>query len=109
MRDVILGLFLFLLLPAMTHAQGRIEGRVLDNATGQPLAGASVYLNNTTIGTTTRSDGSYSLPRINAGKYDLVVSYVGYEAILYELEIKSNDLRLVFRMDAKLAQMRDIL
>lgn len=101
--------FLFLCLSTLGQAQFRVEGRVLDNANGQPLAGASVYINHTTVGTTTGADGSFVLHGIDAGFYELVVSYVGYERILYEMSLKSKDLRVSFRMDTRVAQMRDIL
>lgn len=109
MRYVIPIFVAFLCLPALVQAQVRLTGRVLDDATGQPLAGASVYINHTTIGTTTQADGSYSIGGLEAGTYELVVSYVGYERILYDINVQSKDLRYVFRMEAKVAQMRDIL
>lgn len=100
----------FIFLQAISaQAQIQIEGRVLDNVTNQPLSGASVYINHTTIGTTTQMDGSFALPGLDAGNYELVVSHVGYERILFEMKVGSNDLRLVFRMDTKVDEMREIL
>jgi hypothetical protein len=86
-----------------------VQGRVLDNANGQPLTGASVYINHSTIGTITRPDGSFALSGLAAGSYELVVSFVGYERIIYDLTVQSKDLRIVFRMDPKVAQLREIL
>ena len=54
-----------------------IDGIVLDKS-GQPLNGASVFCQNTTIGTLSKSDGSFHLRLANGG-YDLVISYTGYE------------------------------
>jgi hypothetical protein len=54
-----------------------VDGIVLDK-TGQPLPGASVFCQNTTIGTLSKNDGSFHLRLANGG-YDLVVSYTGYE------------------------------
>ncbi len=54
-----------------------IDGRVTDPS-GQPLSGASVFCQNTTVGTLTRSDGGFHL-RLATGGYDLVISYTGYE------------------------------
>ena len=109
MRYAIVIFYAFLCLPAQLQAQVRITGRVLDDATGQPLVNASVYINHTTIGTTTQADGSFSIGGLEAGTYELVVSYVGFERILYDIRVQSKDLRYVFRMEAKVAQMRDIL
>jgi len=54
-----------------------IDGIVLDKS-GQPLVGASVFCQNTTVGTLSKSDGSFHLRLANGG-YDLVISYTGYE------------------------------
>ena len=55
-----------------------VSGKVIDEKTSQALAGASVFCQNTTIGTVSKSDGSFSLKLTNGG-YDMVVSYTGYE------------------------------
>lgn len=54
-----------------------VEGRVLDAATLEPVAFASVYVKTTTLGTTTNFEGYYSLSL--PAQYDsLSVSSVGY-------------------------------
>src|SRR5450432_3945071 len=55
-----------------------VQGNVTDEKTGQALAGASVYCQNTTVGTLSGSDGHFSLHLSNGG-YDMVISYTGYE------------------------------
>jgi hypothetical protein len=58
-----------------------ITGKVVDEKTKQPMPGASVFCQNTTIGTITNSEGKFFM-RLNNGGYDLVVSYTGYETKL---------------------------
>ena len=70
--------FFLLLLPALALAQGRLTGVVQDSATHQPLAFASVFLANTTLGATTTEQGTFDFPKVPAGSYDVVGSYVGY-------------------------------
>lgn len=55
-----------------------IGGKVIDSATQQPLAGASVFAQNTTQGTLSNGDGIFVM-RLPNGGYDLVISYTGYE------------------------------
>ena len=55
-----------------------VSGMVVDSASGQPLAGASVFAQNTTQGTTSSAEGTFALRRPNGG-YELIVSYTGYE------------------------------
>ncbi|GAA4030801.1 hypothetical protein GCM10022409_13770 [Hymenobacter glaciei] len=73
-----LQLLLLLLRPATIRAQVSISGQVLDSVTQAPLPFASVYLANTTLGTTTDADGRFRLASVAPGHYDLGVSYVGY-------------------------------
>jgi hypothetical protein len=55
-----------------------ITGQVVDEKTKQPMAGASVFCQNTTVGTTSNNDGKFFM-RLNNGGYDLIVSFTGYE------------------------------
>jgi hypothetical protein len=56
----------------------RVTGKVVDAGTQQPLTGASVFCQNTTIGVVTNAEGQYSMS-LSAGGYDLVVSFTNYE------------------------------
>ena len=72
-------LFLLFSLPALTQEKYfSVSGMVTDAKTGQGLAGASVFCQNTTVGTISKSDGSFSL-RLPNGGYDMIISYTGYE------------------------------
>ena len=55
-----------------------ITGTVIDAKTKLPMSNASVFCQNTTIGTITNADGKFFM-RLNKGGYDLVTSYTGYE------------------------------
>jgi len=60
------------------RAQGKLSGVVQDSVTHEPLAFASVFLANTTLGVTTTEQGRFEFPKVPAGTYDVVGSYVGY-------------------------------
>lgn len=55
-----------------------ITGKIIDQSTGQPLAGASVFCQNTTLGTISNAEGVFRL-QVPSGGYDLVISYTGFE------------------------------
>ncbi len=62
---------------AVARAQGRIiTGKVTDGTNGQPLAGGTVFIKGTTIGTATAPDGSYQVT-IRSNNDTLVFSFVG--------------------------------
>ena len=77
MKKILLCISLFTL-PLIMFAQYKVSGVVVDEKTQQPLAGASVFCQNTTIGTLTNSNGEFSIS-VPSGGYDIVVSYTGYE------------------------------
>ena len=74
----LLPLLFLLLRPATAGAQATITGQVCDSLTQAPLPFASVFLANTTRGTTTDAEGRFRLASVPLGHYDLGVSYVGY-------------------------------
>ena len=61
------------------QAQHKLDGQVRDARTQKPLAYASVFLANTTYGTTTDSTGHFILANIPSGQYELMASYLGYQ------------------------------
>jgi len=62
---------------AGTRAQFTVSGTVLDSASREPLNAASVFCQNTTLGTATNKQGEFSL-NLKPGGYDLIFSYTGY-------------------------------
>lgn len=63
----------------------RIEGRITDADTGEPLQGVHVFLSGTKIGTATRPSGQFLLDGIPPGHYRLVVSMIGYGQTVTEV------------------------
>jgi hypothetical protein len=62
-----------------------VRGTVLDSTTGKPLPGASVFIASSTVGTTTDAGGTFGLSQIPFTRYELVVSYVGFETRSFQL------------------------
>ena len=54
-----------------------VSGKVLNEITGTPMAAASVFAQNTTIGTITDENGNFKLS-LPQGGYDLVITFTGY-------------------------------
>ena len=66
-----------LLFSSEAFTQKLLKGVVMDAEKGSPVPKASVFLNNTSIGTMADNEGAFSLS-VPAGKYELIVSSVGY-------------------------------
>ncbi|SFR34803.1 Outer membrane receptor proteins, mostly Fe transport [Robiginitalea myxolifaciens] len=52
---------------------------VVTDPSGEPIIGASVYLEGTDKGSQTDFDGKYTITGISPGSYNLIASYLGYE------------------------------
>jgi Carboxypeptidase regulatory-like domain/IPT/TIG domain len=65
---------------SMTPATGSISGTVSDSVTSNPISGASVSCTGTPIctGTTTASNGTYTLSNLASGTYSVQVTASGY-------------------------------
>ena len=72
-----------------------VSGKVIDSATREPLAFASVFCQNTTQGTATNKEGSFYLS-LKEGGYDLVVTYTGYRSRMIRIspDLKPTDLQI---------------
>lgn len=83
-------LLLALLLHQSAWGQIRLDGQVRDARTKQPLAFATVFLANTTYGTTTDSTGRFALAGVPAGQHEFMVSYVGYDLYKKLLDLRQS-------------------
>lgn len=79
MKKVITSLlFSLITLFAFSQSSYTISGKILDEATKMPLPGASVFAENTTLGTATDNDGVFNL-RLPNGGYNIVITFTGYQ------------------------------
>lgn len=73
-------IIIFLLFPLFVISQN-IKGKVT-NSNNEPISGASVYLDGTTIGTSSDSEGLFEITAKNKYNTLLIVRFLGYEDII---------------------------
>lgn len=88
MKQLLLYIALFCTMPSL--AQKTLRGKLLSALDRKPIASASVYLSNTSTGTVSKTDGSFAISPFPEGKYDLVVSALGYD--IYTATINAAEL-----------------
>lgn len=70
------------------HAQtGKIKGVVLDKSTKDPLIGANIMVDGTSIGAASDINGEFIIPNVPAGNKVLKVSYIGYFEQKIDMEL----------------------
>lgn len=86
------------LVPALALAQYTLRGQVRNGADDTPLPFATVFLANTTKGTTTDDQGRFTLRNLPVGEYELVASYVGFRTL--KVPVRTDETR-PFRLSLK--------
>lgn len=71
-------LLIFILFSSKTYSQYYIISGTVVDTLQQPLPGASVFAQNTTIGTAADAHGEFKL-YVPAGGYDLIITFTGYQ------------------------------
>tara|TARA_B100001758_G_scaffold67684_1_gene56658 strand:+ start:3839 stop:4978 length:1140 start_codon:yes stop_codon:yes gene_type:complete len=90
-------------------SQSRIDGRIVDKTTSEPLVGVNIFFSKTTIGTTSDENGFYTLSKIPEGQYELIVSMIGYEVERESMIIEANEnLTVNFRLAPQAILMNEI-
>ena len=82
---------------AIAWGQSTIRGTVVDSLTQQPLPSATVYINGTTHGTSTDTDGRFELKDV-IFPATVIFSFVGYEP--KALDLTRNPGRLTIMLNA---------
>lgn len=69
---------------------GILSGKISDAATGNALPGATIFIHELKTGVVSHNDGTYTSPRLKAGKYLVEVSYQGYASIIEAITINES-------------------
>ena len=76
---------------------GSISGTVSD-ADGNPLAGANVSVEGTSMGAATITSGAYSISGVPAGSYTVTASYIGYESSNQSVDVSAGSAQADFSL-----------
>ena len=76
---------------------GSISGTVSD-ADGNPLAGANVSVEGTSMGAATINSGAYSISGVPAGSYTVTASYIGYEPSSQSVDVSAGSAQADFSL-----------
>lgn len=81
MRKLLIYLIILFSFSSIALAQtGKISGVVTDAATGEPLIGANVLIEGTTMGAATDFEGYYVILNVPPGNYSLRCTMIGFQA-----------------------------
>lgn len=103
-----------LIISLLSYAKGQptsysVGGKVTGALTGAPLEGATVYISNSSKGDLTNINGTFLITGLSSGKYDLVVSYIGFQTEVYNLYINNKDVHVSFAMNQAARKLKEIV
>ena len=79
MKSVLLPLLAWICFSTVAWSQTTFQVTIKDADNKQPLVGAHVILEGTTMGGNAKLDGFVEIQNIPAGKQKIIFSYIGYE------------------------------
>jgi iron complex outermembrane recepter protein len=70
------------------NQKSTLTGKITNKKTGQPMAGASVYIHEAKTGTVSDNQGFYTSPEFPSGKYLVEVSFQGFTTIIENISVQ---------------------
>ncbi|MEG1586908.1 MAG: TonB-dependent receptor, partial [Bacteroidales bacterium] len=84
---------------AQTNATGIISGMITDQKLKEPLTGATIQIEGTSLGTIADLDGLFELPNLSPGHYKLVVKYISYKTVILEDVVVESGKKTVLQVE----------
>ena len=105
-----LAILIFSCCPLFAGVTGKISGNVIDAESGEPIPGASIRIEGTTLGNMAMPDGSYFIISIPPGEYSVTASCIGYISMTVQgVEVMSDRTTEVsFKLKASAIEMEGI-
>lgn len=86
--------FLFIICKLDALNYGILTGKTVDEQ-GNPLPGANIIVKGLNIGTASNTKGEFTISSMPPGKYEVMVSYIGYKTEKVEVSIKENEVKFL--------------
>ena len=108
---------MMLLLPSMMRAQTTtadqtIRGQVCDVASGEPMIGVTITVENgTTMATVSDIDGNFVIQHVPVGRHSVRATYIGYEPVLLKEQLVTSGKELVLnlKMTENLTNLQEVV
>ena len=87
-----------------------INGFIRDDATGEPISYANVFLSNSSLGAATNSDGYFVISEIPFGFYELNATMIGYAVFKKKVDLSLGEsIRLEIRLKEEAIKGTEVL
>ena len=90
-------LWAVVMIGSLNAESGTISG-VITGENGDPIVGVNVWLKGTTIGSSTRTDGSYRINGVPDGTYELIAAHIGNQSVELPVTVSGNSVAVDISM-----------
>jgi len=79
MRLLLCSLIVLVSFSLRAQTTGTLSGKIIDQETSEPIIGATLLIEKTTLGAITDLEGSFTIKNVPAGQQLLRIKYIGYD------------------------------
>lgn len=90
MKKLPIYLLFVLLMPLSISAQFTLSGKIVSQADLNSLEGAHIRIKKSGLSTVSDFNGTFQFDNLKEGRYDLIISYIGFEKIIESIELSQN-------------------
>lgn len=102
-------LFTYFTVPAFAADLADFSGKVIDAATNEPLAGATVYISDLKANTITNANGEFKFVNIpTKGKFLIEARFLGYKTASKQIDLAQNT-PIVFALDQSVIESAEVV
>ncbi len=91
-----------------TNTNESLRGVIMESATGKPIPGASILIEELNRGDAANSDGQFDISGLPSGSYTLIVRSVGFQTVRLNIDYPKEE-RLVIRMQVETVRGKDVI
>jgi len=92
-----------------TRYRFALTGRIIDNASVEPLPFVNISIKGTSIGTNSNADGYFTLPRVPSDTVSLVLSAVGYKPKTVYLTPQTPQSNLLVKLESESVAIKEVV
>jgi hypothetical protein len=85
------------------------RGTVRDATTHKPIPFATIFLASTSFGASADEEGSFVLNNIPPGKYDIIISSLGFHKLSYSLEFPTSNKQFAFELQPDVRELKTVV
>ncbi|GKT30577.1 Vitamin B12 transporter BtuB-like protein [Aduncisulcus paluster] len=109
LKRLFLIVLLFLFTQTLLAQTASLFGKVKEKESDNSLCGASVYIEGSTQGCASNSNGDYQIKNLKIGEYTLLVSFSGFKTASKTISLKEGENRINFELEESQSELGEVV